>query len=244
MKIIKLSAIDSTNSFLKELSKETSLDNFTVVTTSYQENGKGQQGSNWVSEPGKNLLCSVFVRLNEVFASDQPFLNYAVSLAVYEVLVSYKLPNIQIKWPNDILSSNKKICGILIENTLQKGSITSSIIGIGINVNQLVFSDELDNVCSMKQLLAVPIDLEKLLLKIIDALKKQLSSIGGDSRDTLKKNYLKVLYRKDIPSMFRNNSDGLLFLGMLVGVSDTGKLQIQLEDESICEFDVKAISFA
>jgi BirA family biotin operon repressor/biotin-[acetyl-CoA-carboxylase] ligase len=86
LKIIKLSAIDSTNSFLKEMATNSVVENFTVVVTDNQIKGRGQQGSVWESEVGKNLIFSVFVTFESLSVSDKKYLNYAVSLAVFEVL--------------------------------------------------------------------------------------------------------------------------------------------------------------
>ena len=141
MKIIKLSAIDSTNSFLKEMASGSVVENFTVVVTENQVKGRGQQGSTWESETGKNLIFSVFVAFNSLNISDKKYLNYAVSLAVFEVLQKENIPRIAIKWPNDILSAKLKICGILIENIVKSNKLQGSVIGFGLNVNQKYFRD-------------------------------------------------------------------------------------------------------
>ncbi|MDG2433324.1 biotin--[acetyl-CoA-carboxylase] ligase, partial [Flavobacterium sp.] len=109
MKLIKLDAIDSTNEFMKELSKSQQLENFTVVTAENQTKGKGQMGSIWDSETGKNLTMSVFVKetildINHIFT-----LNIAVALAIYTALETVNIPALSIKWPNDIMSYNFKI---------------------------------------------------------------------------------------------------------------------------------------
>jgi BirA family biotin operon repressor/biotin-[acetyl-CoA-carboxylase] ligase len=107
MNIIKLNAIDSTNDFLKELSKKQVLENFSVIVTKNQSNGKGQMGATWDSEVGKNLIMSVLVKdilsnIEEIF-----HLNVAVALSVVQVLEKLNIPKLSIKWPNDILSDTK-----------------------------------------------------------------------------------------------------------------------------------------
>ncbi|NVK53404.1 MAG: biotin--[acetyl-CoA-carboxylase] ligase [Flavobacteriaceae bacterium] len=243
MKIIKLDAINSTNSFLKELSQNTSINTFTVVQANYQTSGRGQMGSQWVSEPNKNLLCSVFVRFNGLPVSHQVLINYAVSLAIFTTLQRYKLPEVAIKWPNDILSSHKKVCGILVENVIHKDKISSSIIGIGLNVNQLLFPKGLNAVTSMQKVLGKEINIDVLLQDLLSDLKKTIAYITDASTNVLKKNYLQYLYKKNIPTMFKNSSD-VLFMGKIVGVSTQGKLQIALEDDTINEFAIKEVSFA
>jgi BirA family biotin operon repressor/biotin-[acetyl-CoA-carboxylase] ligase len=243
MKIIKLDAIDSTNSFLKELAHNTSLENYTIVTAKEQKKGRGQMGTHWVSEPNKNLLCSVYVEFEGFQITHQVLINYAVSLAVVYTLEKFQLPKLAIKWPNDILSSNQKICGILVENVMQSKEIKSAIIGIGINVNQEIFSNQLNNVTSIKNEINRDVDLDDLLISLIDELKTSISYITNSTTNVLKKNYLKWLYKKNIPTMFKNSKD-VLFMGKILSVSPQGKLQIELEDETIQEFDIKEVSFA
>ncbi len=242
MKIIKLNAIDSTNSFLKEMTHTSLLENFTIAVTKEQTNGRGQMGTKWVSEPNKNLLCSVFVQFNSLPISHQVLINYAVSIAILNVLKAHKLPRLAVKWPNDILSSNKKICGILVENVMLKEEIKHSFIGIGLNVNQTVFSHNL-NATSIVNELNYEVNLDTLLSELISELKIQISYITNASTNVLKKNYLKYLYKKNTPTMFKN-SNGSLFMGKIIGVSSVGKLQIELENDAIKEFGVKEISFA
>lgn len=244
MKIIKLNAIDSTNSFLKDLAQQTPTESFTVVTADYQKKGKGQLGSEWFSEPYKNLICSVYISFKGFSIDKKVLLNYAVSVAVFNVLQGYNIPKLAIKWPNDILSLNKKICGLLIESVMKEGEIKSSVIGIGLNVNQTSFSETLKNVSSMKnQLKNEDIDLDILLQKILSELKIQIGFIENSKANALEETYLDVLYKKNIPSMFKNDRD-VLFIGKIIGVSSIGKIQIELDDDSVKEFGIKEVSFA
>src|SRR4051812_26319982 len=119
MNRIKLDAIGSTNDFLKELSAAESVENYTVVTAENQTKGKGQMGSQWDSEVGKNLIMSVLVKEFIQDASRIFNLNIVFSVAVIDVLKAVEIPKLTIKWPNDIMSDNKKIGGILIENNFK-----------------------------------------------------------------------------------------------------------------------------
>ncbi len=118
MNIIKLDAIDSTNEYLKQLISNNLLPNFTVVTANFQSKGKGQMGSSWSSEAGKNLTMSILVFDILSDSQDMFYLNMAVALSVQEVLKNFNVPNVAIKWPNDIMSGKQKLGGILIENLL------------------------------------------------------------------------------------------------------------------------------
>ncbi len=242
MKIIKLSAIDSTNSFLKEMASNSVVENFTVVVTDNQIKGRGQQGSIWESEAGKNLIFSVFVDFKSLNISDKKYLNYAVSLAVFEVLQQENIPGITIKWPNDILSAKKKIAGILIENSLKGPKISSSVIGIGLNVNQTSFSSSLEKASSLKIISSRTFDLEKLLIEMVTSLKSKIALLNLKAFESIETSYLNVLYKKNIPTMFKDSND-VLFMGIILGISKDGKLQVELEDETFKEFGFKEISF-
>ncbi|MGB0879926.1 MAG: biotin--[acetyl-CoA-carboxylase] ligase [Polaribacter sp.] len=242
MKIIKLSATNSTNSFLKELTQTSVLENYTIVTTENQFAGRGQQQNSWYSEPNKNLTMSVFIAFENLFIKHQKYLNFAVSLAIYKTLLAYRIPKLSIKWPNDILSANKKLCGILIENVIKNKKIQSSIIGIGINVHQEKFPHHLSNAISIKNCIQKEIDLAILLEEIIIKLKEKIELLTAHQFDVLQQQYLDVLYKKNIPSMFKD-TENVMFMGIIKNISSDGKLQVALEDSSIKEFGVKEISF-
>ncbi|TXD48788.1 biotin--[acetyl-CoA-carboxylase] ligase [Polaribacter sp. IC073] len=242
MKIIKLSAIDSTNSFLKEMAANSVIENFTIVVTDRQVKGRGQQGNSWVSEPYKNLIFSVFVRFSNVSVFDNKYLNLAVSLAVFDALLEENIPAIAIKWPNDILSANKKICGVLIENSLKGREIASSVIGIGLNVNQTVFPEYLKKASSLKLISQQDYNLDQLLKSIVLKLKDRIDLLTAKNFQALEADYLNVLYKKNIPTMFKDSKD-VLFMGIIRGISKEGNLQIAIEDETILEFGLKEVSF-
>jgi BirA family biotin operon repressor/biotin-[acetyl-CoA-carboxylase] ligase len=241
LKIIKLSAIDSTNSFLKEMASSSTVENFTVVVTENQIKGRGQQGSTWESEAGKSLIFSVFVTFDALSVLDKKYLNYAVSLAVFEVLQQENIPRIAIKWPNDILSANKKIGGILIENSLKGSKISSAVIGIGLNVNQTRFSSTLEKANSLKLTSNRTFSLAQLLDDILVRLQSKIALLNTKNFTSLESSYLKVLHKKNIPTMFKDRKD-VLFMGIIRGISTDGKLQVELEDETLREFGIKEIS--
>ena len=238
MQLIKLNATDSTNAYLKELLLTGILEDFTVVMAHEQLKGRGQMGTSWVAEPGKNLTFSVLNKSEGLEVGSQFLLNMAVSLAIYNTLLKLQVPDLKIKWPNDIMSGHSKICGILIENILSGQQIQASIIGIGLNVNQLVFAN-LPNVSSLKLLLGKTLPLEELLHKIVDNLKVLLKEKINDE-NYLFSNYESLLFRKDKPSTFKNR-EGEMFMGFIKGVTKGGKLLILLEDDIVQEFDLKEL---
>lgn len=239
MQIIKLSATDSTNAYLKDLIFHNRIEDFTVVMAHTQLKGRGQMGTSWLSDPGKNLTFSVLVKSLKSPVTDQFLLNIYVSLAIYDALAQLHVPDLKIKWPNDIMSGHSKICGILIENILSGQHIQASVVGIGLNVNQITFN-KLPNVSSLKLLLGRSLELEEILLNIVENLKGLLGKNGKLERSHLVERYETALFRKDKPSTFKDQDDEM-FMGFIKGVSGTGKLKILLEDNILKEFSLKEV---
>jgi len=243
LKLIKLNAIASTSSFLKEMAQNSALENFTVVTTKEQTKGRGQQSNSWISEPHKNLTISVFIKDFDLEIHQQKYLNFAISLAIFDVLLEEEIPKPSIKWPNDILSAKNKICGILIENNIRNHKIYATILGIGLNVNQTEFPDFLKNVTSLKKIKDIDFNLDALLLRLIEKIKEKIQLLVSKKYEELENDYLKVLYKKNIPTMFKDSKD-VLFMGIISGISNSGNLLVELEDETVKEFGIKEISLA
>jgi BirA family biotin operon repressor/biotin-[acetyl-CoA-carboxylase] ligase len=244
LKIIKLDATDSTNSFLKELAQNSFLEDYTVITTNQQTSGRGQMNNSWESESFKNLTFSTFTRFKNLKIEDQSYLNFAISLAVYDVLFSMSVPDLFIKWPNDIMSGKNKICGILVETTFIHQRIKNTVIGIGLNVHQEKFSSNLKNVSSLKNILNKEFDLDELLKLIVLQIQKRVLEIESNQLQKIYEDYHNVLYKKGIPTAFVDTSDNIPFMGIIMNVSTSGNIQIQLEDDSIVEFGMKEIAFA
>lgn len=242
MKLIKLDAIDSTNDFLKSLSSQDELENFTVVTAENQTKGKGQMGAKWQSESGKNLIMSVLVK-DFLYDNEQFFnLSIVVSLAVIEVLKTLNISDLSIKWPNDIMSYNKKIGGILIENTIKSDGRIVSVVGLGLNVNQTNF-DHLPNASSLAVIAGNTFDKDALPALIIEKMQEKIQLWRTNSDDSWAA-YFKTLFRKGIPMPFKKldpETSGQNFMGIIQGVSSFGKIQILLEDDSVSEFDIKEV---
>ncbi len=239
MQLIKLDAIDSTNDFLKQLSTSQIVENFTVVTAEDQTKGKGQMGAKWISETGKNLIISILIKdllldINQIYN-----LNVAVSLGVISALEKFDIPNLSIKWPNDIMSDNKKIGGILIENSIKTNGEIISIVGLGLNVNQINFED-LPKASSLAVINKVNFDKEAILFEIIEKIKQNVTRLMNNQSDDLWFKYNKELFKKGIPMPFENQK-GEQFMGIIQDVNRLGRLQILLEDDSIANFDIKEI---
>ncbi|WP_340065269.1 biotin--[acetyl-CoA-carboxylase] ligase [Ascidiimonas aurantiaca] len=238
--IIKLDAIDSTNTFLKGLSSQKELPDYTIVTTREQTHGRGQMGTTWSAEPGQNLTFSVFKQLQGVNKASQFYLNMAVSIAILKALEYFVIPSVKIKWPNDILSGNQKICGILIETVLRQHIMNAAVIGVGLNVNQNQF-DERFNATSMKLLTGRSYFPDEVMEVIIDKLKHYENYLTKSGQKQLKKEYESYLFRKDKPSTFIDMATNVHFMGFITGVSPNGKLRVLLEDEILKEYALKEV---
>jgi len=239
MRLIKLSAIDSTNDFLKESSKTEPFENFTTVMAENQTNGKGQMGAVWVSEKGKNLIMSTLVKDIVKNAEEVFHLNVAVAVAIVEVLEALELPNLAIKWPNDIMSDEKKVAGILIENRFKSNTKIESIVGIGLNVNQRDFTS-FPKASSLVLLMKKEYDIEQLLEEIVLKIKQNCKLINSNSSAILWKKYLNYLFKKDIEMPFEDASKNN-FYGTILGVTHEGKLKLILQDKAIKTFGIKEI---
>ena len=238
MKLIKLDAIDSTNEFLKGLSSKQKLENFTVVTAENQIKGKGQMGSVWSSEAGKNLIMSVFIKdsisdVNQIYS-----LNIAIALAVIQSLETFNIPNLSIKWPNDIMSYNFKIGGLLIENSIKSDGTLSSIVGLGLNINQTNF-DNLPKASSIAKICDTSFNKNEVLFSIVEKIKQNIVELQKDSNSMWEK-YIYLLFKKGIPMPFKDNLNHN-FMGIIQGVSNSGNLQVLLEDDSVSEYSLKEI---
>lgn len=241
MHLIKLDATDSTNAYLKRMSRREKLADFTVVQASHQTAGRGQPGTSWETQEGKNLTFSILKQFESFPALRHFMLNATISLSVYRSLKAFDLPELSLKWPNDILSGNRKLCGILIENQLQGAFISQSIIGIGLNVNQTHFAN-LPQATSLKAIAQREFDTDKVLFEVLNRLESDLSGLEGQNLKTTLECYEAHLYLKDRVATYQRK-DGTLFDGRIRGVGPDGLLQIELTDSTIESFGSKDLKY-
>ncbi|MEO5777997.1 MAG: biotin--[acetyl-CoA-carboxylase] ligase [Flavobacterium sp.] len=238
MPLIKLDAIDSTNDFLKQLFKESAVKDYTIVIANEQTKGKGQMGAKWISEPGKNLTMSILVKDVRLKNQNIYDFNIAVALSVIKVLKNIQIPNITIKWPNDIMADSKKVAGILIENILKPDGSFTAIVGIGLNLNQTNF-EALPQASSLKCISGETYDQETIAILLKDSLEANRITLN-DNPDLLWSAYHENLYKKDFPSPFEDKL-GNRFMGIIKKVTRDGKLEVLLNDDSIKYFEVKDV---
>lgn len=168
--------LDSCGSTSAELRLRPDARHGLTVAAREQTAGRGQRGNSWEAEPGANLTFSMLLEPRQIEAARQFELSMLIALAVAEFLDGLGIPDVQVKWPNDIYAGDRKICGILIENTLSGKSLARSIAGIGININQHAFRSDAPNPVSLTQLTGRSYDLEPLLA---DVAERILTAVEG-----------------------------------------------------------------
>jgi len=239
--IVKLNAINSTNSYLKEWSLNNRGSNSLVVVANEQTKGRGQQGVKWLSEKGKNLTFSLLYAPIDLSISKQFYLNCAISLGLYEALYPIIGKSLTIKWPNDIMSDSQKLGGVLIENTVKSSIITKTIIGVGLNVNQINFPENLPHATSLKLIKEEDFDLEDLLNYILKSLEKYLKMLDNDLTNDLFRGYQKILFGREKQLKFKDEND--TFSAVINGVNVKGQLLVTLINGTVKTYNNKEVKF-
>lgn len=223
--------IDSTNDEAQRMISKGNVIEGTVISTDFQTGGKGQRGNTWESTENLNLLMSLVLRPSFLLVRDQFDINQFVSLALID-LVSSLLPQseVSIKWPNDIYIGDKKVAGILIQNILKGSQIDTCIIGIGLNVNQVEFSDLLPNPSSLSLSTGqekTVFDVVEIKFELCSDLEKRYLQVKNNTQK-LRSEYLSNLYAKDEVKSFFDVNQETRFTGMIRDIDETGKLVIEV----------------
>jgi BirA family biotin operon repressor/biotin-[acetyl-CoA-carboxylase] ligase len=242
MQIVKLSEATSTNTVAAEMGDSAA--HGTAVWALTQSAGRGQRGNTWEAEPGKNLTFSLVLRPQYIAAARQFELSMLVSIAIVRVLERHLRTEVLIKWPNDIYVGDKKICGILIENTLSGTSIDRSIVGIGINVNQQFFQSDAPNPVSMIQLTGKKYDLDELINEFVGAIVDAIDEYGDNTEpDELQALYAQLLWRNDgCLYPWHDAATNTNFIAAIDHVDATGMLTLSEPDGSLRTFAFKEVA--
>lgn len=228
--VIRLERVDSSNNYARTLLRDKMPLEGTVIVADEQTAGRGQRANLWVSEAKKNLTCSYILRPAFLAAKDQFMQSAAVALAV-EATVSEFLPteNVRIKWPNDILVNGRKTSGILIENSLRGMNLETSIVGIGMNVNQTEFADGL-NATSLKLITRENVDVDEVLERLNENLEQRYLKLRQGKHQLLLDALNNRLFGFG-ESMNLNINDQAQQV-TIVGVRQTGELELEHHDGS------------
>jgi BirA family biotin operon repressor/biotin-[acetyl-CoA-carboxylase] ligase len=237
--LVYLPSCHSTNDYAAKLLSEGNPMEGTLVITPNQTAGKGQRGNKWEAETGKNLTFSLIFKPSFLKVGSQFYLNIISSLAVRDTLAQLLESDLKVKWPNDIYLFNNKISGILIQNAIKGDQIGTTIIGIGINVNQEHFSDK--KAISMKNHhLGKEFLLEEVLNKVLEKVEMYYLKLRANHFAELYQMYLGHLYKYNEKHIFKAGDD--LFQGTIVGLDENGRLLI-LSDSGVRAFEFKEVEF-
>lgn len=227
--------LESTNSEL--LGHIQCYDNLTVIAARNQTRGRGQRGNTWLTEPDANLTFSILLKPEALDAKDYMSITFLAAAAVRDFLVDEGIAA-QVKWPNDIYVGKRKICGMLIENGLEGSRIAHSVIGIGLNLNQVCFHESLLNPTSMKLQTGREFEPEKTLEKLLTYFDVHaLAHV-----EELRRNYLHGLFQKGIPCRYRDVASGEEFTGIIRDVQSDGRLVMETAGETRL-FSFKELSY-
>lgn len=235
--IIYLTECHSTNEYAQQLLRQKEAGEGMIIFTDKQTKGKGQRGNRWWTEPGMNLTFSLILEPRFLRSNQQFELNMVICLSIWELLNQYD-PNFIIKWPNDILhKTHGKIAGVLIENSLQSQWMESSIVGIGLNVNQDM--QIIPRALSLFNLTCETYDLWVILEKLVQRIEWNYIRLKRGEIRLLRNSYLKNLLNYQQKQLF---SDGEVFEGVIIGVGEDGKLLVD-KDGSVRSYGFKEIQY-
>lgn len=238
-KLVYVPECHSTNTLAAELSQRGSVVEGTLVITSNQFGGRGQRGNQWISEPRKNLTFSLIFKPTFLKPDQQFKLTQVVSLAVADYARGRTHHDVKIKWPNDVFINNRKVCGILIENSISADTIQTSIVGVGFNINQTEFTGNKGT--SLKNETGLDFDLQYELNELLHCIEVRYLQLRDGKFDKLADDYLQRLYRIGEQHSFLISDNERQ--GMIEGVDERGRLVV-LMDGTNQYFDLKEISFA
>lgn len=252
--IKKLLETSSTNEYLMDLVRQcydgdmnlcdlkAKIPEFFSVYTCCQKGGKGQRGNSWHSEIGKNCLASMIV-YPSIHASEQYFLSKAITLGVLDLLRSLIIDhkNLSIKWPNDLYYGDKKLGGILIENTIIGNEIVYTVVGVGLNLNQTNFPSYLPNPISVTQITEIYYDMEEVTKNLIKCVADRYSKITSDDVHVFDDEFLNSMYKFNANHCFFINQKPIE--ATIQGVSEFGNLQLLINNSEVIECGFKEVSF-
>ena len=212
-----------------------------IILAERQTAGRGQRGHTWESREGENLTFSLLFEPQFLSPSEQFLISECVALGVCDALMHYGI-EAQIKWTNDIYIGDRKLAGILIEHKLQGSALARTVAGIGLNVNQKAFSDDLPNPISMAQATGREFDREEVLQTVATSLMARYEQLREGGAKELQADYHQRLYRLGQEHCYAL-PDGSRFRGIIRGVEPTGALRIENERGELLSFLFKEVEF-
>lgn len=231
----------STNGDLKRLlSEDVNLPHLTVVSTAYQTSGRGQRENSWESENGKNLLFSLLLRPSKLRATEAFAISRIVSVAIVKFLRKY-ISDVSIKWPNDIYWRDKKICGILIENSIMGDCLDTSIVGVGLNVNQREFSQNSPNPVSMVNITGKEFLLDNMLAEVVAYIEREFIRYFENGAKEIDSTYHQLIYRLNAKALYKV-ADGVVE-AEIQGICSDGRLILKHSDGNLRYYAFKEVTY-
>ncbi len=240
---IYLEETDSTNNYIQQLlAEKKEVDEGMLVWTEFQTSGRGQNQNKWESERGKNLTFSLLLSPDFVPVTEQFILSQIASLGVVDFLSSFcELTDLSIKWSNDVYWKDKKICGMLIENLISGRSISHTILGIGININQTAFKSNAPNPVSVRQITGKSYNLNLAITAVREAILKRYMQLLRDEKVQIRKDYFNCLYRGKGYFRYKDNSGE--FLACIKDIRENGLLVLETNSGEERVYAFKEVSF-
>lgn len=213
-----------------------------LVTTDFQTRGHGQVGTSWESDCGENLMFTFVYRPKDVRATEQFYLSEIACLAVAQTLDAY-VEGVSVKWPNDVYVGEQKICGMLLNHQLRGAMVESTMVGIGINVNQPRFVSDAPNPISLWQLLGHRIDTEAVLESFVRHFETLYTWWIRGEKTRLRNLYQQRLFRREGQHLYLDSATGEVFSATIEQVAPTGLLTLRDSAGALRTFDFKAVQF-
>jgi len=230
-----LDSVDSTNNYAMALLQKREIDAEIAVFAKEQTHGKGRRGKQWMSKKSENILMSVVVQLQWLSISRQFDLSVAAALSCFDLFEKYILGNLFIKWPNDIFINDSKAGGILIENVI-KGNIWQwAVIGIGLNINQQNFEEEILKASSLRIKTGKEYNVIELANKLHLILLARIEQLKAGDFEKMLEEYNSHLYARG--KMVKLKKQNVLFETTILGVSQFGHLITKDSVERKFNFD-------
>ena len=241
-KIIELDTVDSTNNYSLSLLEQGKIDEGTVIFARSQSAGQGLNGNSWESEKNKNIIISIIIYPEFLPLTHHFMLNIFSSLAIHD-FINNKIPGQRtfIKWPNDVYIDQKKVAGILIKNAIRGDGFQYSIIGLGININQLEFKSAAPNPVSLRKLTHIRYDLKESLDELCKILDQRYKELKNRNFKKLTDDYHKNLLFINVLRNYLINDK--LVKGKILGIAVDGKLVLEIEGGKLLYCDMKEIAY-
>jgi len=233
-------SLASTNTEASLLLKRGDVQEGTVIHTDFQTSGRGQQGTTWESERGRNLLISIILYPQSVKPAEQFLISMTISLGVCDFIDGHAA-GCKVKWPNDIYVKDFKIAGILIENSIMGDVTESTIAGIGLNINQEIFPGGIKNPSSLKLITGKELKTQECLSGLLSALDKRYKQLLYGDRKKIHEEYKARLYRYNELHDYRAGRK--IIKGRISDVSVSGILTIKDESGTTHRFSFKDVDF-